>query len=183
MRSIEISLPFDGLVRMLRLVLRTHPHCRVWHHSGPCGLCSDGLTFTAGEATSDAPSVLSPTRQRSPTPAAIQRARWRRCVIVKDFSVNLRTSGASSRRTRLEASTHLPRRSTSLATDNIVGLRKDVMALRGNFNGLMQEQKTRASTIYPDCARICRLRLSASSTTAPPAVWWRRPSRAPTCSR
>jgi len=27
-------------------------------------------------------------------------------------------------------------------TDNIVGLRKDVMALRGNFNGLMQEQKT-----------------------------------------
>lgn len=26
-------------------------------------------------------------------------------------------------------------------TDNIVGLRKDVMALRGNFNGLMQEQK------------------------------------------
>ena len=110
-----------------------------------------GSLSPPARATSDAPSVLSPTRQRSPTPAAISRARWRRCVIVKDFSVN-----PNDRLVLSFEQAHALRGLDTLAasidqshTDNIVGLRKEEQKTLGfdDSSGLRKNLQVAANAV------------------------------------
>ena len=72
-----------------------------------------------------------------------QRQSW---IIVKDFSVildnNPVVSFEQAHATALKALETLTASIDQNHTENIEGLRKDLMSLRGNFNELMQEQKT-----------------------------------------
>jgi hypothetical protein len=72
-----------------------------------------------------------------------QRQSW---IIVNAFSVNLDNnlvvSFEQAHATALKALETLTASIDQNHTENIEGLRKDLMCLRGNFNELMQEQKT-----------------------------------------
>ena len=72
-----------------------------------------------------------------------QRQSW---IIVKAFSVNLDNnlvvSFEQAHATALKAFETLTASIDQNHTENIEGLRRDLMSLRGNFNELMQEQKT-----------------------------------------
>ena len=137
MRPIELSLPFIRLARMFSFSVRTS---FFWPYSGR-RFCRPPLRPV--KATSDVLSQLSHTRQRSLTSAAISRARG--CVhaiIVKGFSVSpdnkLVVSFGQAHATALKA---LETLAASIDhTENIAGLRKDLMSLRGNFSELLQEQ-------------------------------------------
>src|SRR4029079_8880508 len=67
-------------------------------------------------------------------------------IIVKDFSVspdnNLVVSLEQGHATALKALETLAASIDRNHSENIEGLRKDLMSLRGNFNDLMKEQKT-----------------------------------------
>jgi hypothetical protein len=143
MRPIELSLPFNRLARMLasfsvrtRIVLLAL--FRSWVLSP---------TFTAGEgdvgcafATVTHSTALADVSRDFKSAVASMR------IIVKDFSVSpdnkLVVSFAQAHATALKALETLAASIDQSHTENIAGLRKDLMSLRGNFNELLQEQKT-----------------------------------------
>ena len=110
------------------------------------GFVANGLTFTAGEgdvgrafATVTHSTALADASRDFKSAVASMR------IIVKDFSVNPDDSLVAELRAGASALKALETLAASIDQyhiDNIVGLRKDVMSLRGNFNGLIQEQKT-----------------------------------------
>jgi methyl-accepting chemotaxis protein len=146
MRPIELSLPFNRLARMLasfsvrtRIVLLALIPV--------VGFVANGLTFTAGEgdvgrafATVTHSTALADVSRDFKSAVASMR------IIVKDFSVNpdnnLVVSFEQAHATALKALETLAASIDQNHTENIEGLRKDLMSLRGNFNELMQEQKT-----------------------------------------
>jgi len=146
MRPIELSLPFNRLARMLasfsvrtRIVLLALIPV--------VGFVANGLTFTAGEgdvgrafATVTHSTALADVSRDFKSPVASMR------IIVKDFSVSpdnkLVVSFAQAHATALKALETLAASIDQSHTENIAGLRKDLMSPFGNFNELLQEQKT-----------------------------------------
>ena len=140
MRPIELSLPFNRLARMLasfsvrtRIVLLALIPV--------VGFVANGLTFTAGEgdvgrafATVTHSTALADVSRDFKSAVASMR------IIVKDFSV---VCFEQAHATALKALETLAASIDQSHTENIAGLRKDLMSRRGNFNELMQEQKTR----------------------------------------
>jgi len=139
MRPIELSLPFNRLARMLasfsvrtRIVLLALIPVVVF--------VANGLTFTAGEgdvgrafATITHSTALADVSRDFKSAVASMR------IIVKDFSV---VCFEQAHATALKALETLAASIDQSHTENIAGLRKDLMSRRGNFNELMQEQKT-----------------------------------------
>jgi hypothetical protein len=104
-------------------------------------------TFTAGEgdvgrafATVTHSTALADVSRDFKSPVASMR------IIVKDFSVSpdnkLVVSFAQAHATALKALETLAASIDQSHTENIAGLRKDLMSPFGNFNELLQEQKT-----------------------------------------
>ena len=145
MRPIELSLPFNRLARMLasfsvrnRIVLLALIPV--------AGFVANGLSFTAGEgdvgrafATVTHSTALADASRDFKSAVASMR------IIVKDFSVspddNLVVSFEQAHSNALKALETLTASIDQNHIQNIEGLRKDLMSLRGNFNELIQEQK------------------------------------------
>ena len=170
MRPIELSLPFNRLARMLasfsvrtRIVLLALIPV--------VGFVANGLTFTAGEgdvgrafATVTHSTALADVSRDFKSAVASMR------IIVKDFSVspdnNLVVSFEQAHATALKALETLAASIDRNHSENIEGLRKDLMSLRGNFNELMKSRRHWASTTRPACERTCRWRAMPSSASS-----------------
>lgn len=120
MRSIEISLPLKRLARMLAsFSVRTR--IVVLALIPVAGFVANGLTFTAGEV-GRAFGTLAHSTALTPDGLVVSYEQAHALALKA-----LDTLAASIDRNH---------------TENIVGLRKDVTALRQNFNELVQEEKT-----------------------------------------
>ena len=146
MRPIELSLPFNRQARMLAsFFVRTR--IVLLALIPVVGFVANGLTFTAGKgdvgrafATDTHSTALADVSRDFKSAVASMR------IIVKDFSVSpdnkLVVSFAQAHATALKALETLAASIDQSHTENIAGLRKDLMSLRANFNELLQEQKT-----------------------------------------
>ena len=146
MRSIEISLPFNRLARMLAsFSVRTR--IVVLALIPVAGFVANGLTFTAGEGdVGRAFGTLAHSTALADASRDFKSAIAAMRISVKDFSANpndsLVVSYEQAHALALKALDTLAASIDLNHTENIVGLRKDVTTLRQNFNELVQEQKT-----------------------------------------
>ena len=146
MRSIEISLPLNRLARMLAsFSVRTR--IVVLALIPVAGFVANGLTFTAGEGdVGRAFGTLAHSTALADASRDFKSAVAAMRISVKDFSANpddgLVVSYEQAHALALKALDTLAASIDRNHTENIVGLRKDVTALRQNFNELVQEQKT-----------------------------------------
>jgi hypothetical protein len=154
------------------------------------GFVANGLTFTAGEgdvgrafATVTHSTALADVSRDFKSAVASMR------IIVKDFSV---VCFEQAHATALKALETLAASIDQSHTENIAGLRKDLMSRRGNFNELMQEQKTWLRRLIraakePAGGRQSRAHINenmmGSPKPMPPGCWWpccRRDTSRPT---
>lgn len=146
MRSIDPSLPFNRLARMLAYFsVRTRIVVLALIPVG--GFLANGLTYTAGEndvghafRTVTHSTALADASRDFKSAVASMR------IVVKDFSVNpddnLVVSFEQAHALALKGLESLAASIDQNHAGNIAGLRKDVTALRENFNELVREQKT-----------------------------------------
>ncbi len=146
MRSIDLSLPFNWLARMLTSVsVRTR--IVVLALIPVAGFLANGLTYTSGEgevghafATVTQSTALADASRDFKSAVAAMR------LVVKDFSVspsnNLVISFDESHGLALKALDSISAAIDQTRAENIVSMRTDVTALRKNFDDLVREQKT-----------------------------------------
>jgi methyl-accepting chemotaxis protein len=145
MRSIDLSLPFNRLARMLTSVsVRTR--IVVLALIPVAGFLANGLTYTSGEgdvgrafATVTQSTALADASRDFKSAVAAMR------LVVKDFSAspsnNLVISFDESHGIALKALDSISAAIEQTRAENIVSMRKDVTALRKNFDDLVREQK------------------------------------------
>ena len=145
MRSIDLSLPFNWLARMLTSVsVRTR--IVVLALIPVAGFLANGLTYTSGEgdvgrafATVTQSTALADASRDFKSAVAAMR------LVVKDFSVspnnNLVIIFDESHGLALKALDSISGAIDQTRAENIVSMRKDVTALRKNFDDLVREQK------------------------------------------
>ena len=145
MRPIDLSLPFNWLARMLTSVsVRTR--IVVLALIPVAGFLANGLTYTSGEgdvgrafATVTESTALADASRDFKSAVAAMR------LVVKDFSVapsnNLVISFDESHALALKALESISAAIDQTRAESIVSMRKDVTALRKNFDDLVREQK------------------------------------------
>ena len=145
MRSINLSLPFNWLARMLTSVsVRTR--IVVLALIPVAGFLANGLTYTSGEgdvgrafATVTQSTALADASRDFKSAVAAMR------LVVKDFSVspnnNLVIIFDESHGLALKALDSISGAIDQTRAGNIVSMRTDVTALRKNFDDLVREQK------------------------------------------
>jgi methyl-accepting chemotaxis protein len=145
MRSINLSLPFNWLARMLTSVsVRTR--IVVLALIPVAGFLANGLTYTSGEgdvgrafATVTQSTALADASRDFKSAVAAMR------LVVKDFSVspnnNLVIIFDESHGLALKALDSISGAIDQTRAENIVSMRNDVTALRKNFDDLVREQK------------------------------------------
>jgi methyl-accepting chemotaxis protein len=145
MRSIDLSLPFKWLARMLTSVsVRTR--IVVLALIPVAGFLANGLTYISGEgdvgrafATVTQSTALADASRDFKSAVAAMR------LVVKDFSVspnnNLVISFDESHGLALKALDSISGAIDQTRAENIVSMRNDVTALRKNFDDLVREQK------------------------------------------
>ncbi len=145
MRSIDLSLPFNWLARMLTSVsVRTR--IVVLALIPVAGFVANGLTYTSGEGdvgrafttVTQSTALADASRDFKSAVAAMR-------LVVKDFSVspsnNLVIIFDESHGLALKALDSISGAIDQTRSENIVSMRKDVTALRKNFDDLVREQK------------------------------------------
>ena len=145
MRSIDLSLPFNWLARMLTSVsVRTR--IVVLAVIPVAGFLANGITYTAGEgdvgrafATVTQSTALADASRDFKSAVAAMR------LVVKDFSVSPNNDLViifdESHGLALKALDSISGAIDQTRAENIVSMRKDVTALRKNFDDLVREQK------------------------------------------
>jgi methyl-accepting chemotaxis protein len=145
MRSINLSLPFNWLARMLTSVsVRTR--IVVLALIPVAGFLANGLTYTSGEGdvgrafttVTESTALADASRDFKGAVAAMR-------LVVKDFSVtpgnNLVISFDESYALALKALESISAAIDQTRAESIVSMRRDVTALRKNFDDLVREQK------------------------------------------
>jgi len=145
MRSIDLSLPFNWLARMLTSVsVRTR--IVVLALIPVAGFLANGLTYSSGEgdvgrafATVTQSTALADASRDFKSAVAAMR------LVVKDFTVspnnNLVIIFDESHAVALKALDNISGAIDQTRAENIVSMRNDVTALRKNFDDLVREQK------------------------------------------
>ena len=145
MRSIDLSLPFNWLARMLT-TFSVRTRIVVLALIPVAGFLANGLTYTSGEgdvgrafATVTQSTALADASRDFKSAVAAMR------LVVKDFSVspnnNLVIIFDESHGLALKALDSISGAIDQTRAENIVSMRKDVTALRKNFDDLVREQK------------------------------------------
>jgi methyl-accepting chemotaxis protein len=145
MRSIDLSLPFNWLARMLT-TFSVRTRIVVLALIPVAGFLANGLTYSSGEgdvgrafATVTQSTALADASRDFKSAVAAMR------LVVKDFSVspnnNLVISFDESHGLALKALDNISGAIDQARAENIVSMRNDVTALRKNFDDLVREQK------------------------------------------
>ncbi len=146
MRSIDLSLPFNWLTRMLASVsVRTR--IVVLALIPVVGFLANGLTYVSGEGdVGRAFGIVTQSNALADASRDFKSAVASMRIIVKDFSVspnnNLVMSFDEAHALALKALDTIAALIDQSRAENIVSMRKDVTALRKNFDDLVREQKT-----------------------------------------
>src|SRR6478736_3934827 len=137
MRSIDLSTPLNRLARMLTsFSVRTR--IVVLALIPVAGFLANGLTYVSGEKdVGRAFSTVTQSNALADSSRDFKSAVASMRIIVKDFSVNpdnnLVVSFEQAHATALKALETLAASIDQNHNENIEGLRKDLMSLRGNF--------------------------------------------------
>ncbi len=145
MRSIDLSLPFNWLARMLT-TFSVRTRIVVLALIPVAGFLANGLTYSSGEgdvgrsfATVTQSTALADASRDFKSAVAAMR------LVVKDFSVspnnNLVISFDESHGLALKALDSISGAVEQTRAESIVSMRNDVTALRKNFDDLVREQK------------------------------------------
>jgi methyl-accepting chemotaxis protein len=145
MRSIDLSMPFNWLARMLT-TFSVRTRIVVLALIPVAGFLANGLTYTSGEgdvgrafATVTQSTALADASRDFKSAVAAMR------LVVKDFSVspnnNLVIIFDESHGLALKALDSISGAIDQTRAENIVSMRNDVTALRKNFDDLVREQK------------------------------------------
>ncbi len=145
MRSIDLSLPFNWLARMLT-TFSVRTRIVILALIPVAGFVANGLTYTSGEGdvgrafttVTQSTALADASRDFKSAVAAMR-------LVVKDFSVspnnNLVISFDESHGLALKALDNISTAIDRTRAENIVSMRNDVTALRKNFDDLVREQK------------------------------------------